>query len=140
MVKRFSKKERIFIEEYAKTGNGTQSALKAYDIHAKDREKSASVIAHQNLGKIRIQREIKSIADQIPDNLLVKRHLELLDVPRKIRTFKKGDLENEIEELDSYAIKSGLDMAYKIKGIYAPEEVKHSGSVNITSFRDVENK
>lgn len=59
---------------------------------------------------------------ELPDGLLAKKHRELLEVPRKIRHFKKGDLESEYEELDSNAIKSGLDMAYKLKGKYAAEK------------------
>ena len=56
----------------------------------------------------------------LPDTLLTEKHRELLTVPKKIRHFKKGDLESEYEELDSQAITKGLDMAYKLKGKYAP--------------------
>lgn len=60
----------------------------------------------------------------LPDKLLVKKHKELLKIPRTIRHFKKGELETEIEELDSNAIKAGLDMAYKLKGKYAGDKEK----------------
>ena len=36
---------------------------------------------------------------------------------------------------DAQAIAKGLEMAYKLKGLYQADEVKHSGSVNITAFR-----
>lgn len=58
----------------------------------------------------------------LPDKLLMEKHRELLEVPKKIRHFKKGELEDEYEELDSAAISKGLDMAYKLKGRYAPEK------------------
>lgn len=58
----------------------------------------------------------------LPDKLLGKKHRELLEVPKKVRTFIKGDLSTEYEELDSNAVKAGLDMAYKLKGKYAPEK------------------
>jgi hypothetical protein len=58
----------------------------------------------------------------LPDKLLAEKHKELLEVPKKTKHFKKGELEVEFEELDSNAISKGLDMAYKIKGRYAPEK------------------
>lgn len=47
---KLTKKQRLFLSEYFKTGNGTQSALKAYDT---DDYTSASVIATENLVKLR---------------------------------------------------------------------------------------
>lgn len=128
MEKRLSKKEKDFAKEYAKTGNGTQSVIAAkYDV--KD-ENSAGVIAHQNLRKVKVQKVIKSIAEQIPDDLLVEKHLELLNAQKVTRTMKKGE-EIEIEEsVDNQAISKGLDMAYKIKGTYAPE--KHINEIDAT--------
>ena len=72
-MKRLSKKEKDFAKEYAKTGNGVQSALKTYDTK---NYSSAATIADANLKKPRVQEVIKSIADQIPDSLLVKVHNE----------------------------------------------------------------
>lgn len=58
----------------------------------------------------------------IPDSLLMEKHQELLMVPRIKRVYLKGDLQSEIEEVDSQAIGKGLDMAYKLKGSYAAEK------------------
>lgn len=58
----------------------------------------------------------------LPDKLLAQKHKELLTVPKKVRQFVKGELTSEYEELDSNAVKSGLDMAYKLKGKYAAEK------------------
>lgn len=73
----------------------------------------------------------KSIAQSIPDVLLSERHLELLNKREtKNVTVKKKDI-NGIEKTvtkkvdigpDVFAVKHGLDMAYKIKGTYAPEK------------------
>ena len=74
------------------------------------------------------QRVYKEVLEEIlPDTLLAEKHLELLMVPKKVRKFIKGDLEDEYEELDSFAIKAGLDMAYKIKGSYAAEKKDITG-------------
>ena len=69
----------------------------------------------------------------LPDKLLAKKHKELLTIPKKVRTYIKGDLESEYEELDSQAISKGLDMGYKLKGKYQAEKIEHSGELNITS-------
>jgi len=64
----------------------------------------------------------KSIAEQIPNSLLVEKHLELLNAQKIIRTYKKGEEIESEETIDNQAISKGLDMAYKIKGIYAAEK------------------
>ncbi len=79
--------------------------------------------------KKRVYREV--LEEILPDKLLAEKHLELLTVPRKCRTYIKGDLQTEVEELDSVAVSKGLDMAYKIKGEYAPEKREISGEISV---------
>lgn len=55
---RLTKKQRIFVNEYADTGNGTRAALEAYDT---DDEDVAAVIAVENLGKPKIQEELRKL-------------------------------------------------------------------------------
>jgi len=65
----------------------------------------------------------KELMDEVlPDSFLAKKHKELLTTPIKRRVFIKGDLETETEELDTQAVKAGLDMAYKVKGSYSAEK------------------
>lgn len=104
MSKRLSKKQKGFIKDYIKTGNGTQSVLNNYDT---TNEKAASVIAVENLGKVSIQKAIKSIADSLPNELLQKVHLEGLEA-------------NDSKADPDYAIRHKyLDSAYKLKGLYS---------------------
>lgn len=114
MVDRLTKKEAGFVKDFVETGNGTKSALKNYDTES---ENVAAVIASENLRKPKI---INAIADAIPDDLLTKKHLELLN---------KTDSEGNI---DVQAVKAGLDMGYKVKGSYAPDK-----SVNLNLNREV---
>lgn len=72
----------------------------------------------------------------LPDSLLGEKHRELLEVPKKVRHYKKGELESEYEELDSQAISRGLDMAYKLKGKYAPEKVDQHTKIEGTITSD----
>jgi phage terminase small subunit len=142
MARGLTKKEKGFVKEYVKTGNGTKSALKNYDTKDED---CAGVIASQNLGKLKIQNAIKSIADRIPDELLEQVHLEGLRATKKsgvggmaIGIDAGGDVEsmgheNMIEP--DYAVRHKyLDTAYKLKGTYAPE--KKELEVNLISISE----
>ena len=50
----------------------------------------------------------------LPDELIARKHNELLN-----KTDKDG-------EIDANAVKSGIDLAYKVKGKFAPEKIEHS--------------
>ena len=123
--RKLTKKERLFVREYAKTENGTQAVLKAYDV---ENPKIAGVIATQNLNKLRIGEavkvEIKRLADRIPDDLIEEKHLALLN-----KLDEKGDI-------DTHAVSKGLEMAYKVKGSYKTDDEGNSAAKpkNIYNF------
>src|SRR3954469_24377968 len=71
--KRLSKKEKIFIKEYAEHGNGTRAVLAAYDTTD---PKVAGAMAVENLAKPRIA---SRLADAIPDELVIERIHDLLN-------------------------------------------------------------
>lgn len=108
-----------FVEEVAKTGNGSKSAKKAYGI---TKDNYSKLKAHRQMKKPKI---IKAIAEMLPDDLLGEKHLALLN---KI---------DENGEIDVNAVKAGLDMAYKIKSTYAPEK---TANVNMNISVDIEQK
>ena len=81
-------------------------------------ENYAGVKGNRLLRKDKIQRVVKSIADQIPDKLLVKKHLELLNSTETI--VAGGEIISE--NINVQGVKAGLDMAYKLKGKYAPDQ------------------
>lgn len=118
-----SKKQEGFVNDYIETGNGTKAALNNYDVK---NERVAASIACENLTKPyivdAIEEKKRSIAEQIPDDLLVQKHLELLNAEVKVRVKEKGAIVIEQESIDTYSISKGLDMAYKLKGTYAPEK------------------
>ena len=72
--------------------------------------------------------------EYLPDELLAEKHKELLTAPKKVRHYIKGDLESEYEELDTQAVSKGLDMAYKLKGSYAPEKKEIKGTISLTDL------
>ena len=118
-----TKNDIDFVKVVAKTGNGSKSAKKAYEI---TNDNYARLKAHRQLKKPKI---IKAIAEMLPDKLLGERHLELLNKREVYRLKVDGEEEYELLDTpDTHAVSKGLDMAYKIKGSYAPEKLV---SVNI---------
>lgn len=120
-MENLTKKQQVFVKEYIETGNGTQSALKAYDTTD---EVTAASIAHENLNKPQIVDAIKSLGEYFTEEDLAKVHLEGLTATKKV--FKNNNATGEIEtvaEEPDYAVRHKyLDTAYKIKGSYAPEK------------------
>jgi phage terminase small subunit len=114
-------KQKRFVKEYIKNGgNATQAVLDAK--YKPNNKNTAGSIGSENLKKPKIQKALKSIADSIPDKLLIEKHLALLNAEKITRTLKRGE-EIDVEEyIDNQSIGKGLDMAYKIKGTYAPEK------------------
>lgn len=62
MAKRLSKKQKIFADHYLETGNGTQSALKAYEIEGKAPAKTASVMAVETLASLSVMQYLQDNA------------------------------------------------------------------------------
>ncbi len=66
----------------------------------------------------------KELMDEyLPDKLLVKKHLALLEKKEVKRTFNPeiGEwIEVETGDVDTQAVSKGLQMAYDLKGYFAP--------------------
>ncbi len=113
MAKKLTRKQSVFVEEYAKTHNGTEAALVAYDT---DDPNTAGVIAHENLRKPKIQ---EALEEALPDSLLLQTHKEGLFATRTV--FNKDG--NAVAEDADFSVRHKyLDSAYKLKGSYAPEK------------------
>ena len=127
-AKKLTKKQKGFVKDYVKTGNGTQAVINNYKIKSINKVDVAKSIASENLTKPYILEEVKKeekkIADMLPDELLGERHLELLNKREVFVTYRaNGQKEYElIDQPDTQAVSKGLDMAYKIKSSYAPEK------------------
>jgi hypothetical protein len=107
-------KQKEFVAEYIQNGNNATQAVK--DVYDIEDENYAGVKGHRLIRSDKIQNAILSIAEQIPDDLLVQVHLEGLNASRTIKTE-----DDEIVEPD-YAVRHKyLDTAHKLKGTYAPD-------------------
>ena len=86
--------------------------------------------------------ELKTLADSIPDSLVNEKHLELL---KRNQIFVSRNKDDVVEITDTgvgdvQAMRYGLDMAYKLKGSYAPEKIKHSGDIKFGRIEELSNE
>ena len=99
----------------------TQAAQDAYDIKSSNPGNVAGVIAsHNNKNEL-----IRNAIDQaLTDSLLATKHLALLNKEETIVKIDKDGQPNIIKtgEIDVMAVSKALDLAYKIKGTFAPEK------------------
>lgn len=114
MARKLTRKQARFVEAYIETGVGAQAAKKAYDIKPGD-ENTPRNIASENLTKPHV---VAAIQEALPDDLLRKVHLEGLYATKGI--YVEGQRVEEDADFTTRA--KYLDMAYKVKGAYAPEK------------------
>lgn len=115
--------EQNFVKEVVKTGNKTQAVVKAY----KEKDLNyAHVKGSRLIRKDTIKKQVdiakKTLAESIPDELVTARHIALLN-----KTEKKYNTDGDLisEEIDTQAVKAGVEMAYKLKGSYETDEQKN---------------
>jgi phage terminase small subunit len=121
MANKLTKKQKGFVKDYVETDNATQAIINNHP-NVVDRIVAKSM-GSENLTKpyiIEAVKELKkTLADAIPDDLVTEKHIALLN-----KTEKKFNQSGELisEEIDTQAVKAGVDMALKLKGAYAPEK------------------
>ena len=128
-------KEKEFVKEYvASNANGTASAQKVYKIEDED---YAGVKAHRLIRRDKIKTEIekvkKTIAERLPDDLLVEKNIALLNKmeTKEIRLPDGGTEIIESNQIDARAVAKGLEIAHRVKGTYSPDSAVND-NVNIT--------
>ncbi len=123
MASKLSKKQIGFVKDYAKTGNGVLAARNNYDVK---NDNVAAMIASENIRKPNVKEAILSIADRIPEELLVKTHLEGLE------SYK---MEGENVEPDFSTRHKYLESAYKLKNLYPKENQNVAVQLNIGNVK-----
>ena len=77
----------------------------------------------------------------LPDDLISERHNDLLNKKKYVIIKKRNSSKVKViktDEIDTDAVKAGVDMAYKIKGSYAPEKQEHIiKSVQVVRYGDL---
>ena len=139
---KLTKREKGFVRDIANGKTGVAAATRNYNTSSYS---SAGAIASETLDKPRIQEALKAIGNQIPDELLVERHLELLN-QRKLSYIYDENNNNQIRVVDQpdyMTVLRALDLAYRIKGVYKdkPQSAITGNSITFTDFSNgTENK
>lgn len=109
MEDKLTKQDKIFVKEIVETGNKTQAAKKAYKY--KDNN-VAGVMAQRKLRNVKIIDAIQSIADQLPDEDLVRVHKESLNATVLDHMVFPLGPKNEVDKI-------AFEEAEKIKAVKA---------------------
>jgi hypothetical protein len=101
-------KQRRFVRHYLETGNGTEAAMVAYDVADRNTARS---IGTENLRKPAVQGAVAELLDAagLSDEKLLAIHAHYLGL------YASAD-----PRMKAIGLKA-LDMAYRLKGAYAPE-------------------
>lgn len=123
---KLTKKQKGFAKDYAITENGTEAALKNYDIKGKKPERIAAAIASENLTVPSIVEEIdnkrkslkQALIDKgIDENKIAEKVDVLLEAKKPIWEEVDGQMEHVGDEIDFTAVDKGLKHATAIFGI-----------------------
>jgi len=89
------------------------------------REAGYSESMAKNPQKLTRSKGFQELMDKygLDDTSLVKKHRELLESKKITRVTEKNGVKTEVEELNPLAARA-LDMAYKVKSLYAPQKVE----------------
>lgn len=106
--------QRGFVKDYLETGNATLAAIRNYNVR---NDNSARVIASQNLAKPAIRQTIHEALEVhgLTNDHLAGKIAELVNATKRVTILRNGEIELVKEEVDSYAVKSGLDFVFRIK-------------------------
>lgn len=122
--RKLTKKERGFVESYVETENGTQSALKHYDVA---NAKVAGVIAVENLAKPSIQHAIEVKRKSLKEALIAQGITEVYLADR-VGVLLKAT--NEKGQEDYTAIDKGLKHATSIYCVVDPQKSEGGNTYN----------
>lgn len=103
------------------------------------REAGYSKATAKTPSKLTCAKSFKELFEEfIPDDLLAQKHKELLTVPIKIKKVKENGKVTIFESIDVQALKAGLDLAYRVKGKYAPTRINQSIKTGLENLSDEE--
>lgn len=118
-------KERILVKEMGKGKSGTKAAMVAYNASSPE---SAAAMARDALKKPRVQKALKALGERFTDDMLFRRHRELLDKrdTTTVYDYEEDPDTGERKQVarlvdagpDTQAVTKGLDMAYRLRGLY----------------------
>jgi len=125
-------KERKFVKEYIKDGNGTRAASEVYDV---SNNNSAAVIASQNLRRLNIYDVLDRAG--VTDDKIAETIGEGMEANKPISAVAGKDASEAsvdfIDVPDWQARLKATELASKMKG-HLKDKVEHSGSIVIPIY------
>lgn len=118
-------KQRTTLKILAENGGSVSSAM---------RKAGYSPETAKTPHKLTESRGFEQLVEQyLPDRLLLRTHKSLLKAKRIRKTFKRGEMLEEIEEEDTFARATALKLGYMVKGkLINKTEIK--GKLSLTSL------
>ncbi len=131
MKQMLSLKQNKFTSKYLETGNATEATMQVYK--PKNRA-TARAIGSENLTKPNIRQSIHEAleAQGLTNEHLAGKIAKLVNAQKKITVLRSGETEAVIEEVDTQAVKAGLEFAFKIK----MGEIEHENQETILRWKE----
>lgn len=135
---RLTLKQRRWLKYYFETGNQTEAARKARYNCKEDSE--FRTIGSENYAKLNHLIEQWYDEHELSNAALKKKLIEGLDAKKKI-FISNGNKETIEKEVDDFFIRKGyLDIAFRVKGGYAPTKVESEIKETSVSIEELENE
>lgn len=128
MSRKLTPKRQDFVKTYVQKGIASIAVKESFDVTD---NKIAAVMGSQLLNDPKIQAAIAKYGDGLPDELLREKHLALLNKMEVKRTFDHSTgewIDIHTGQVETHAVSKGLELAYKVKGSFAPEQTR---SINL---------
>lgn len=125
---KLTRKQRVFVDEYVKTGNGTEAAKKAYDVDPNAKSNVAAAIASEILTYPNVVEGVE-VAQQSLKKALIEGGITPKVIATKVKVLL--DAQDRLGGTDYTAVDKGLKHATNIFGV---EDVSQPKSVNMYNF------
>ena len=114
MANTLTKKQSGFVSDYLATGNGALAVKKNYDVQD---NATARSIASENLTKPNIQQSLHEAMEAagLSNTHLASKIAELVNAQKRTPILRHGAVEMIREEMDTTAVKAGLEFALRFK-------------------------
>lgn len=128
---KLTRKQAKFVEEYVQTGNGTQAALKAYEIESDNNDNVASSIATENLRKPDVAQAIE-IKQKTMREAFGDEGVTTVKIAKKVAEFLEAKRMTLFGQVPDY--KTQLEGAKIAANVYGIQDQQPQFQANTNSY------
>jgi len=125
-------KQEMFCEVYVRTGNASEAYRTAYDVSTTN-DNTINPTASKLLKKDVISAKVKELRGELQDTHKITKDFIVNELLYVIEKSKQGD------KIDTTGINKAVDTLNKMMGYYEPKKIKHSGSLGLSDFYQMNN-